>query len=72
MSGSFKALEGLWKETVNAVYQTSHFCAGFIGDPTGQLKSFENSTILLMGPSTRNWPGECTPVVIRIFMVSGR
>lgn len=41
-------------------YQTSHFFTGFIIDPSGQLKSFAKSRILLSGPSTRNCAGECT------------
>lgn len=53
-----------------SVYQTTHLWVGFILEPSGQLKSFENSSMLLMGPNTRNCPGECTPVVMRIFIVS--
>lgn len=51
-------------------YQTSHFCTGFIVDPSGHWKSLANSGRLLRGPNTRNWAGECTPVVIRIFIDS--
>lgn len=51
-------------------YHTSHLCTGFIGEPSGQLKSSANSFRLLSGPSTRNWAGEWTPVVIRIFIDS--
>ena len=53
-------------------YQTSHFLTGFIGEPTGQLKSLANSCLLLSGPSTRNWAGECSSVIICIFNSSKR
>lgn len=53
-------------------YHTSHFLTGFIGEPSGQLKSSANSFRLLNGPSTRNWAGEWTPVVIRIFIDSAK
>lgn len=39
-------------------YHTSHLWIGFIGEPSGQLKSSANSFRLLSGPSTRNWAGE--------------
>lgn len=51
-------------------YQTSHFEEGFILLFEGQWKSIENSFILLIGPRTRNIPGEWTPVVILIFIAS--
>ena len=54
------------------VYHTSHFFTGFIGDPIGQLKSFENSSELENGPFTRNIPGECAPVRILISRLFGR
>lgn len=51
-------------------YHTSHFLIGFIRVPSGQLKSFEKSRMLLIGPRTRNSAGEWTPVVMRILRVS--
>ena len=38
--------------------------------PAGQLKSLENSFILLSGPMTLKGPGEWTFVVIAIFIAS--
>lgn len=54
------------------IYQTSHLFSEFMGEPRGQLKSREKSLMFDNGPSTRNWAGECTPVVILIFIDSGR
>lgn len=39
------------------IYHTLHFLTGFIGEPTGHLKSAANSSILDMGPMTRKRPG---------------
>lgn len=40
------------------VYHTSHFLTGFILDPRGQLKTWENSARLVRGPTTRKLAGE--------------
>lgn len=53
------------------LYQTAHFFLGFIFEPRGQLKSFENSSMLESGPRTRNLPGLWKPVVMRSFIASG-
>ena len=39
------------------IYHTLHFFIGFIGLPTGQPKSVENSCMLEKGPCTRNISG---------------
>lgn len=39
-------------------YQISHLDTGFMGDPSGQLNSSENSGKLDKGPMTRNCGGE--------------
>lgn len=54
------------------IYHTAHFFLGFILEPTGQLKSRENSSMFDNGPRTRNSPGLWNPVVIRSFIASGR
>jgi len=54
------------------IYHTVHFFSGFILEPTGQLKSCENSSMFDNGPRTRNSPGLWKPVVIRSFNASGR
>ena len=63
----------LWWSNRWQFHQTLHFFppAGFIFDPTGQLKSAVNSSILENGPWTLNWGGECTPVVTNLSMACG-
>lgn len=43
-----------------------------MGDPTGHLKSFANSSMLANGPMTRKRPGAWKPVVIRSLIASLR
>ena len=45
-------------------YHTLHFFSGFMGDPTGQLKSLAKSSLFDMGPRILYLPGECAPVSI--------
>lgn len=54
------------------IYHTAHFFAGFILEPSGQLKSRENASIFDNGPRTRNSLGLWNPVVMRSFIASGR
>ena len=54
------------------IYHTLHFLIGFIGLPTGQPKSVENSCMLEKGPRTRNISGAWTPVSTRSFKAFGR
>ncbi len=54
------------------IYQTAHFCTGFIALPSGQLKSEANWGILANGPRTRKRDGEWAPVRMRSFKLSGR
>ena len=46
-------------------YHTVHFFSGFMGEPIGQLQSFENSSALDKGPTTLKCGGEWGP--LRIF-----
>lgn len=54
----------------NLIYQTSHFSAGFMRDPTGQLNSLENSGRFDSDPMTRKFGGECGSFSICKFIVS--
>ena len=53
-------------------YQTTHLSSGFIGDPTGQLKSSENSLILDNGAITLKRWGEWESVKMIFFSLSFR
>ncbi len=59
-------------EFFDGIYQTEHFLAGFMLDPTGQFQSWANSLEFLQDPLTRNLPGEWGSVNTRFLRVAGR
>ena len=52
-------------------HQTVHFLTGFIGEPSGQFQSSENSGMLEKGPLTLKGAGEWTPVRTLFLVDSG-
>ena len=52
-------------------HHTSHLFTGFIGAPGAHLKAGAKAGWFWIGPTTRNWPGECGSVVIRSRACSG-
>lgn len=52
------------------LYHISHLSRGFIGEPIGQLNSFENSFKFDNEPMTRNRGGECGSFSICKLVVS--
>ena len=47
-----------------------HFFSGFMGEPIGQLQSFENSSALDKGPTTLKCGGEWGPLRILDFKLA--
>jgi hypothetical protein len=52
------------------LYHTEHFSFGFIGEPIGQLQSFEKSSALDKGPTTLKCGGEWGPLRILDFKLA--
>lgn len=61
----------LQNKTIIGCHHKVHFLSEFIAEFESQLKSLENSSILLRVPSTRNIAGECSSVVIINRVYSG-
>lgn len=49
--------------SADLVYQTWHLFSGFIGVPASHWKASAKAAFWAIGPSTRNFDGECGSIV---------